>query len=179
MQSVPSEGRGRHDSAPSSVPSSGEYGRHPRGAGSAASSSTRRATLLRFAASGLSASVSYALIFLTLAEGINVGDQVSNLVATVVSTVLVSELHRRFTFRGERRASWTQWQGVGGGMAVAGLAASSLALAYWNWIAPDANGVASVLVVYAVNALVGLANFFTLGSLLVPANRDDLAMSTS
>ena len=122
--------------------------------------------LVRFVAVGLAASVSYALVFLVVGRVPRLGDHVSNLVATIASTVLANELHRRFTFRGAAGASVARSQGTGAVTAAVGLAASTMALAGWHRIAPDAGSLSSIVVVYLVTGIVGLANFVALRTAL-------------
>ena len=118
--------------------------------------------LLRFALAGAVASASYGVVFLVLATLTAAGAQLLNLVATVISTLVANELHRRFSFRGAPEGSLARGHGVGGANAVAGLVLSGLALAGWHHLAPHAGPVSDVLVVYAVNAAVGLVNFLVL-----------------
>ena len=86
-------------------------------------------TFVRFVATGVTASVSYGLLFLVMGALTDAPDLMLNLVATVVSTVLSNELHRRFTFRTTGRGSVARGQSAGSGMAVIGLLVNSLALA--------------------------------------------------
>ncbi|MGY1616540.1 hypothetical protein ACI797_07295 [Geodermatophilus sp. SYSU D00691] len=119
------------------------------------------APFLRFVAMGATSSAAYGLLFLLLGAATGGPDLLRNLVATGASTVLGNELHRRVTFAAGG-ASAARGQGVGSGMALVGLAASSVALAGWAVLAPDAGEPATLAVVYGVNGLVGLANFAAL-----------------
>jgi len=121
---------------------------------------------MRFVAAGLTASVSYGLLFLALGAVTDAPDLMVNLVATVVSTVLSNELHRRFTFRSSGRGSVVRGQGAGSAMAVLGLLVNSLVLAVWNLLVPDAGAVSTLAVAYCVNGLVGLVNFLVLRRVL-------------
>ena len=138
-----------------------EPDRRPR-AESAAPAKAPIATLVRFLAAGATTSLCYGLVFLLLSAATDISDWVLNLVATVVSTVLSSELHRRFTFKATRQVPVSVGQGVGGAMAVVGLIVNSLVLAAWNHLAPDAGDLSTLAVLYSATGLVGLANFTTL-----------------
>lgn len=123
-------------------------------------------TFVRFVATGVTASVSYGLLFLLMGTLTDAPDLMINLVATVVSTILSNELHRRFTFRATERGSIVRGQSAGTGMAVIGLLVNSLVLAAWNLLAPAAGDVSTLAVLYCVNGAVGLANFLILRRLL-------------
>lgn len=124
--------------------------------------SERLRTFARFVAMGVTASVSYGVLFLVLGAVTGLSEVVINVVATIAATVLSNELHRRVTFRANHAGSVARGQSAGGGMAVAGLVVNSLAVAGWNALAPEANSVATLAVVYCVNGLMGLANFAVL-----------------
>ena len=85
---------------------------------------SRRATIF-----GISEGGTLSLLFLVMGALTDAPDLMLNLVATVVSTVLSNELHRRFTFRTTGRGSVARGQSAGSGMAVIGLLVNSLALA--------------------------------------------------
>ena len=119
-------------------------------------------SLLRFFVAGVTASASYGLVFLLLGAVTPANAHVLNVIATIASTLVANELHRRFSFRGASNASVSRGHGVGGVNAVVGLLLSTLALAGWHHLVPDAGNTSSVVVVYAVNAVVGLFNFLTL-----------------
>jgi len=120
------------------------------------------ASLARFAVMGVAANTIFALTFLVVGSMTGAGDQVRNLTAMIVSTVVANELHRRFSFHADGRVSWLQGQRVGALTAALGLAATSSALAVWNSWAPGAGSLASLGVVYLVNATYGLVSFATL-----------------
>jgi putative flippase GtrA len=96
------------------------------------------ATMLRFVATGLTGSELrsgvVALGVLTALPDL----AALNLIATIVSTVLSSELHRRFTFQTTDPGSMIRGQTAGGGMALVGLVVNSFVLAGWNVLVPDA-----------------------------------------
>src|SRR3954454_8828751 len=83
------------------------------------------AEFVRFVTVGVTSSLVYFGLFLAL-HGL--GTVPANVVAFVVSSVLANELHRRITFHAGGRVGWLAAQGEAGGLAVAGLAATSLAL---------------------------------------------------
>src|SRR3954463_12463544 len=74
------------------------------------------AEFVRFVAVGVSSSVVYFALFLTLR---GIGAVPANVVAFVVSSVLATELHRRVTFHAGGRVGWFTAQCEGGGLAVA------------------------------------------------------------
>ncbi len=114
------------------------------------------AQLLRFALVGGTASAVYGGLFLALA---GLGSQLANLIGVAVSTALANELHRRVTFRAGDRVGWAAAQWAGGGMALAGLAASSLTLAALDVWTVSSGPLVAVLAVCAVSAAVGLVRF--------------------
>ena len=114
------------------------------------------AQLLRFALVGGTASAVYGGLFLSMA---GLGSQVANLIGVAGSTVLANELHRRVTFRAAARVGWVTAQWAGGGMALAGLAASSLTLAALDAWTVSSGPLVAVLAVCAVSAAVGIVRF--------------------
>jgi putative flippase GtrA len=126
------------------------------------------AQLLRFALVGGTASAVYGGLFLALT---GLGSQVANLIGVAASTALANELHRRVTFRAGARVGWATAQWAGGGMALAGLAASSLTLAALDAWTVSSGPLVAVLAVCAVSAVVGLGRFVGLRWVLV-RNRD-------
>jgi putative flippase GtrA len=130
------------------------------------------AQLIRFALVGGSVNLVYAGLFLLLT---GLGDQAANLVAVVASTALANELHRRLTFRAGDRVGWATAQWAGAGLAVVGLAASSITLAALDAWTVSSGPFLAVLAVCAVSGAVGLARFAALRWVLVsrgvPASR--------
>lgn len=124
--------------------------------------SGRAGAVMRFGATGASAALLYGVVALALGTAYRWPAQVSHLAATAASTVLASSLHRRFTFRATGTASWQQGQTVGAITAVVGLAMSTLTLDVWRHLAPEADRLSGVVLVYAVNALMGVVNFLVL-----------------
>ncbi|WP_236827437.1 GtrA family protein [Blastococcus sp. MG754426] len=114
------------------------------------------AQFARFVLVGGSANLVYLGLFLLLA---GLGDQAANLGGVVVSTAVANELHRRLTFRAADRAGWATAQWAGGGLALAGLATTSLALAAFEPWTASAGPMGAVAVVWTVTAVVGVARF--------------------
>jgi putative flippase GtrA len=107
---------------------------------------------------GLSSAV-YALLFVLL-DG--VGDQPANTAGSVLSSMVANELHRRLTFRAGDRVGWwaAQWQG--GGVALVGIVATSLALAWLDGVTGATGVVADLALVALVTGAIGLARFVAL-----------------
>ncbi len=131
-------------------------------AAAAARRSGRVGAVVRFGATGASAALLYGVVALALGTAYRWPAQAAHLTATVASTVLASSLHRRFTFRAARTSSWQQGQAIGFTTALVGLAMSTLSLDVWRHLAPHADRMSGVLLVYAVNALMGVVNFVVL-----------------
>ncbi len=143
------------DPPPASVPTGSGPSPRIRAAGWLARDHVR-AQFARFVLVGGSANLVYAGLFLLLA---GLGDQAANLVGVVVSTAVANESHRRLTFRAGNRVGWATAQWAGGGIAAAGLVASSLTLAALEVWTVSSGPLASVLAVIAVSGLVGLVRF--------------------
>ena len=86
----------------------------------------------------------------------------AHLVGTVASTVLANELHRQLTFRAEDRVNWLSAQIEAGGVAVAGLLATSVALGWLHSSASAAPLGLQITVVAGVTAAIGLVRFAAL-----------------
>ena len=114
------------------------------------------AQFARFLLVGGLANLVYAGLFL-MSTGL--GDQAANALGVVASTALANELHRRLTFRASDRVGWATAQWTGSGLAVTGLAGSSLMLAALDEGTVSSGPLLSVLAVCAVNGTVGLARF--------------------
>ena len=117
------------------------------------------AQLARFAGVGLISSVLYAVLFLVF-DGL--GHQPANIVGALGSTVLANELHRRLTFHADGRVSWFTAQWEGGGLAVVGLVATSLALAGLDQLVDDASWQLQLVLIAAVTGAIGLVRFVAL-----------------
>lgn len=118
-----------------------------------------RAQLARFALVGAISSALYAVLFVAV-EG--VGEQPANLVGALASTLLANELHRRLTFHAGGQVGWFRAQWEGGGLAVVGLVATSLALAALDHLAGDTSWQVDVLLIGAVTGAIGLLRFVAL-----------------
>jgi len=117
------------------------------------------ASFARFVLVGGSSNVVYVAAFLLL-DG--TGVQLANAVGSIASTVLATELHRRLTFHVEERVGWLTAQLEGGGLAVAGLAATALALAGLGRLVGQPSALAHLAVVIVVTGLIGVVRFVAL-----------------
>lgn len=120
----------------------------------------------RYGATGVASSILYGLVVGALGLLPALSAQAAHLVATAVSTVTGSALHRGFTFRGGPSASWRRSQLAGGGTALVGMGMSTLALTLWHHAVPHSGRLGDVVLVYAVNGLMGLVNFFVMRRVL-------------
>jgi putative flippase GtrA len=117
------------------------------------------AQFARFVFVGGVSSLLYALLYLLL-DG--VGDQPANLVGAFASSVLANELHRRLTFHAGERVSWFAAQWEGGGLALAGMVATALALGWFDSFARNDGSLADLGVVAGVTGAIGLVRFAAL-----------------
>ncbi|MFF2555953.1 GtrA family protein [Nocardia sp. NPDC058058] len=117
------------------------------------------AQLIRFAVVGGASNIAYVLLF-TATTG--VGPLAANIAGSIVSTVIANELHRRLTFRAAARVTWSTAQWEGGGLALAGLAISTAALAALGYLAPGLGALAQAAAMIAVMAAIGGARFLAL-----------------
>ena len=124
------------------------------------------AQLTRFSAVGLLSSALYAAAFVGLSPAL--GNLVGNLVAMLVSTLSANELHRRLTFQASAEVGWLRAQLQGGGLAVVGLVASSLALVALDAAVPSAGSSAQLLLLSAISAGIGLIRFVALRAWVFP-----------
>lgn len=119
------------------------------------------AQFLRFVLVGGTSTGFYALLYISL-SGSGLGYLPAHLVATVVSTIVVNETHRRLTFRAADRVTWWTAQWEAGGVAIVGLVSTSAAL---TWL-DSATGAAPILVqialVATVTAVIGTMRFVAL-----------------
>ncbi|WP_448612837.1 GtrA family protein [Modestobacter sp. URMC 112] len=118
-----------------------------------------RAQFVRFVAVGAIANLLYAALFVLLAD---VGSQAGNVAGSIASSALANELHRRLTFRAGGRVSWLQAQWEGGGLALAGTAATTAALGWFGALVPGSGAAAQLVVVAVVTGAVGLIRFVVL-----------------
>ena len=118
-----------------------------------------RAQFARFVLVGGVSSLLYALLYVLL-DGF--GDQPANVVGAIASSVLANELHRRLTFHAGARVSWIAAQWEGGGLALAGMIATALALGWFDSVAGDDGSLADLAVVAVVTGAIGLVRFAAL-----------------
>jgi putative flippase GtrA len=114
---------------------------------------------LRFVLVGGSSTAVYALLFLGLES---FGYLTAHVIATVTSSVLANELHRRLTFRAEERVSWLAAQIEAGGVSLFGLVTTSVALGWLDATVGTAHPVLQISLVAAVTGLIGLIRFAAL-----------------
>jgi putative flippase GtrA len=113
----------------------------------------------RFVVVGGLSTLVYGLVFVTAQS---LGEQVANLIGAVLSTMLANELHRRLTFHAGQRVSWFTAQWEGGGLAVVGLVATSLALAGVHAFFGDVPALAQIALVTTVTGIIGAIRFVAL-----------------
>jgi putative flippase GtrA len=114
---------------------------------------------IRFVLVGGSSTAVYALLFL----GLNAfGYLPAHVVATVASSILANELHRRLTFRAEERVGWLSAQIEAGGVSLFGLVATSVALGWLDATVGSAHAALQITLVAAVTGLIGLIRFAAL-----------------
>jgi putative flippase GtrA len=118
------------------------------------------AQFVRFVLVGGSSTAVYAVLFLALEWWL--GYLPAHVVATVTSSVLANELHRRLTFRAEERVSWLTAQIEAGGVSLFGLVATSVALRWLDASVGDAHPALQISLVTAVTGLIGLIRFIAL-----------------
>jgi putative flippase GtrA len=114
---------------------------------------------IRFVLVGGSSTGVYALLFLGL-EGF--GYLTAHIIATVASSILANELHRRLTFRAEERVGWLTAQIEAGGVSLFGLVTTSVALGWLDATVGTAHPVLQIGLVAAVTGLIGLIRFAAL-----------------
>src|SRR3954449_11875010 len=116
------------------------------------------AEFVRFVTVGVVSSAVYFALFLGLRE---LGPVPANVVAFLVSTALANELHRRVTFHAGGRVGWFTAQCEGGGLALVGLLATSLALSALDGVL-GTTWWAQLLLIAAVTGAIGLIRFAAL-----------------
>ena len=140
------------------------HGRHGRELAAWTNDRLRRddalAQFARFVLVGASSTALYAVLFLSLRGGI--GFLAAHVLATVASSVLANELHRRLTFHAGRRVSFLTAQVEAGGVSFLGLVATSGALSWLDAVAGGAHPVWQITLVAAVTAFIGLLRFLAL-----------------
>ena len=110
----------------------------------------------------------YALLFLSL-QGVGFSYFSAHVVATVASSVLANDLHRRLTFHAGERVSWLTAQVEAGSVSLVGLVATSAALGWLDAATGSAHPVLQIALVAAVTALIGLMRFVALRWIFRPA----------
>jgi putative flippase GtrA len=127
------------------------------------------AQFARFVLVGGSSTAVYAALFLTLR---GFGYLPAHIVATVASSMLANELHRRLTFHAEERVGWLTAQVEAGGVSLFGLVTTSVALGWLDSAAGDAHPVVQIGLVAAVTAVIGLMRFVALRWIFRPTVAD-------
>lgn len=117
------------------------------------------AQFLRFVLVGGTSTALYALLYIAL-NGL--GYLPAHLIATVITTILVNEAHRRLTFRAEHRVSWLTAQWEAGGVALVGLVSTSAALTWLESAAGSAPIWLQIGLVATVTAVIGMMRFVAL-----------------
>jgi len=117
------------------------------------------AQFVRFVLVGGSSTVVYAALFLALR---GFGYLPAHLVATVASSILANELHRRLTFRAEERVGFLTAQIEAGGVSFIGLVATSSALGWLDATVASAPPALQIGLVAAVTAFIGVMRFIAL-----------------
>lgn len=113
----------------------------------------------RFVLVGGASTLLYGALYLALG---GLGYLPAHVAGTVASTVLANEMHRQLTFRADDRVNWLNAQLEAGGVAVAGLLATSLALGWLHSSASEAPIGLQIAVVAGVTAAIGLVRFAAL-----------------
>jgi putative flippase GtrA len=117
------------------------------------------AQFARFVLVGGASTAVYGLLFISLGT---LGYLAAHLIATVASSILANEMHRRLTFRAEDRVNWLNAQLEAGSVALVGLLATSAALGWLNSSVGPAPVILQITLVAAVTAAIGLMRFVAL-----------------
>lgn len=128
------------------------------------------AQLARFALVGGSSTLLYALLFLLLHP---LGYLPAHVTATVLSSVLANELHRRLTFHADERVTWLTAQWEAGAVSLFGLLATSAALGWLHATARSAAPALQIALVISVTALIGTIRFLALRWLFRATSRTE------
>lgn len=123
------------------------------------------AQFARFVLVGGATTALYGVLYISLGV---VGYLTAHLTATVASSILANELHRRLTFRAEERVTWLNAQVEAGGVALLGLLATSAALGWLNTSVGSAHVLLQITLVATVTAAIGLMRFVALRWLFRP-----------
>jgi putative flippase GtrA len=116
---------------------------------------------VRFVLVGGTSTAVYAALFVLL-SGSDLDYLLAHVSATVVSTVVANEWHRRLTFHAEDRVDWFTAQWEAGGVAAIGLVTTSAALALLDSTAGSAPMWVQIALVATVTGLIGLLRFVAL-----------------
>lgn len=117
------------------------------------------AQFARFVLVGMGTNLVYAVLFIAAHAR---GALPAHVFATIVSTVVANEMHRRLTFHAGQRVTWFTAQWEAGGITLVGLLATSTAL---GWLDAAEHAVPALLqigLVVTVTGLVGLLRFAAL-----------------
>ena len=114
------------------------------------------AQFARFVLVGGTSTVFYASLFLAFSGS---GYMPAHLVATVASSVLANELHRRLTFHAGERVSFLTAQAEAGSVSFVGLVATSSSLAWLDSVAGASPAILQIGLVAAVTAVIGVMRF--------------------
>lgn len=117
------------------------------------------AQFARFVLVGGSTTLVYALLFIPFQW---LGYLAAHLIATVISTVLANEMHRRLTFHAEDRVGWFTAQWEASTVAAIGLVATSVTLGWVNTTAADVHVAWQITAVVTVTGIIGLLRFIAL-----------------
>jgi putative flippase GtrA len=117
------------------------------------------AQFTRFLLVGGATTLVYALLFIPL-QGL--GYLAAHLIATVASTVLANEMHRRLTFHAEDRVGWFTAQWEASTVAALGLVATSATLGWIKTTAAEDQVWLQITAVVTVTAIIGLLRFIAL-----------------
>jgi len=127
------------------------------------------AQFTRFVVVGATSTALYAVLFLSLRS---FGYLPAHVVATVASSILANELHRRLTFHAEERVGWLTAQVEAGGVSFVGLVATSSALRWLDTAAGNAHPFWQITLVATVTAVIGLLRFVALRWIFRPTVPD-------
>ena len=117
------------------------------------------AQFARFVLVGSLSTAAYAVLFISL-NGF--GYLAANVGATIVSSILANELHRRLTFHADERVGFWTAQIEAGGVSLFGLVATSLALTWLDAAVGSAHVFLQITLVAVVTGLIGLIRFAAL-----------------
>jgi putative flippase GtrA len=118
------------------------------------------AQFARFVLVGATSTLLYAALYVALEP--SAGYLPAHLFATVASSILANEMHRRLTFRAEDLVGWLTAQIEAGGVSFLGLVATSVALGWLNGTAGSAPLALQITLVAVVTAVIGLLRFLAL-----------------